>query len=121
MAISVTAWGRLTENVEKRLNPKGIGYAIFSIATPRARREKNGELLSDFLRCIVREQEADYLSIYTRKGDTIYLSGELVINTYETEAGEKRVSPQLEVSKAQIIKRAKNPINESNNVGEIPF
>ncbi|PPH51221.1 single-stranded DNA-binding protein [Rathayibacter sp. AY1E1] len=97
----ITVVGNLTADPELRYTQGGLAVANFTIAsTPRTfDRQKNewvdGEAL--FLRASVWREVAEHVASSLTKGARVVATGRLKMRRYETEAGEKRTSTELEV------------------------
>jgi single-strand DNA-binding protein len=97
----ITVVGNLTADPELRYTQNGLAVANFTIAsTPRnfdraANDWKDGEPL--FLRASCWREFAEHVSASLTKGSRVVAAGRLKQRSYETDAGEKRTSIELEV------------------------
>lgn len=97
----ITVIGNLTSDPELRYTQNGLAVANFTIAsTPKvwdkqSKESKDGEAL--FLRASVWREFAEHVAGSLTKGSRVIAVGQLKQRSYETSAGEKRVSVELEI------------------------
>ena len=97
----ITVVGNLTSDPELRYTQSGLAVAAFTIAsTPRTfdkstNEWKDGDTL--FLRAQVWREFAEHVANSLTKGTKVIAQGRLSQKSYETKAGEKRTSMELEV------------------------
>ncbi len=95
----LTVVGNLTADPELRFPQAGVAVTNFTIAaTPR--EFKNGEWGDGktlFMRCTAWRDLGQNVAGSLVKGTRVLVQGRLVSSEWETEAGEKRSSMQLEV------------------------
>lgn len=87
--------GRLVATPEMR-DHKGSSYAKFSIALNKPKSE------TVYLDCIAWGQSGSFLAQYARKGQEVFLSGELDIHSYEDKQGVRRRSLTLAVKECSL-------------------
>ena len=98
---TITVTGNLTADPELRYTQAGLAVANFTIAsTPRtfdkrSNEWKDGEAL--FLRATVWREFAEHVAQSLQKGMRVIAQGRLRQRSYETDAGERRTSFELEV------------------------
>jgi len=82
--------GRVGNDVNESLRyVNGTAVAEISLAVNRPGRNRDGEQVTDWVRCQFWDRQAEVLSQYTKKGSLISVSGSLRIDSWEKE-GEKR-------------------------------
>lgn len=82
--------GRVGNNVNESLRyVNGTAVAEISLAVNRPGRNRDGEQVTDWVRCEFWDRQAEVLSQYARKGSLISVSGSLRIDSWEKE-GERR-------------------------------
>jgi len=97
----ITVVGNLTADPELRYTQNGLAVANFTIAsTPRVFNKqtnewKDGDAL--FLRASVWKEFAEHVAGSLTKGSRVVAQGRLKQRSYETAAGEKRTTVELEV------------------------
>lgn len=93
--------GNLTADPELRYTQSGLAVASFTIAsTPRVydqttREMKDGE--PAFIRCSVWREFAENVAASLKKGTRVIAFGTYKQRRYQTESGESRMSPEMEV------------------------
>ena len=97
----ITVVGNLTADPELRYTQNGLAVANFTIAsTPKVfdkstNEWKDGDAL--FLRASVWKEFAEHVAGSLTKGSRVVAQGRLKQRSYETAAGEKRTTVELEV------------------------
>lgn len=132
MFCKVTLIGRLSKDVEPA---KAQGAMAFSVAYDNG-KDKNGEKISCFVDCITFGKSAQNAKLYLKKGDLIYIDGNLSVTTYEGKDGIKRKGVSILVNMFRILtprdtaKKAFKQVEKTPRVdvepagdidGEIPF
>lgn len=133
MFCKVTLIGRLSKEVEPA---KAQGAMAFSVAYDNG-KDKSGEKISCFVDCVTFGKTAQNAKLYLKKGDLIYIDGNLSVTTYEGKDGIKRKGVSILVNMFRILsprdtaKKAFKQVKESPRVdvdmpagdidGEIPF
>ena len=77
----------------------------FTVAVRRRFKDKDGNYLSDFIRCVAFNNSADFINKFFKKGSPILVEGSLQTNSYETENGEKRTSFNVVVENTDFFGR----------------
>lgn len=80
---NITISGRITRDVKLGTSKSGKNYIINCLAV---QRDKD---TADFIKFIVWEHQAEYLSKYAKKGDKAVISGCMRVTPYESN-GQKR-------------------------------
>lgn len=94
--------GRITKDPEVRVTSTGTHCTQFTVAVDRTGDSEN----ADFINCVAWKQQADYLSTYAHKGDTVVAEGNLMVNRYEKD-GKQQVFVQVNARRVQLISKAK--------------
>lgn len=97
----ITLVGNLTDDPELKFTSTGVAVAKFRVAsTPRFMDRQTGEWKDGealFMRCTVWRQMAEHAAESLQRGARVVVVGRLRQNNYETTAGEKRTSIEVEV------------------------
>lgn len=104
--------GRITKELELRFTQNNKVVCEFTIATNRP-VNKDGERVTDFVNCIVYGSQADNLSKYQGKGSLIAVFGELRIDSWKNEQGEKKYKTYVLVNNVEFLE-SKKEINKEN-------
>ena len=76
--------GNLTKDIE--LTKAGeASLAEFSLAVNRPYKNKGGERVADFIRVKAWRETAENLAKYAKKGEKLYVEGEINTSTYEKD------------------------------------
>lgn len=89
--------GRLTSDPVLRNTPTGTAVASYRVAVDRA-YAREGQTKTDFIQVAAFGKPAEFVCNYFHKGQMIAVTGELHIDEYTTQSGEKRVQPTIYAS-----------------------
>ncbi len=81
--------GRMTRDPELRRTGTGKAVASFTIALNRKFASPNGQVLADFIPCVVWNKMAENVDKYCSKGSLVGVSGRLQSRSYENSKGQK--------------------------------
>lgn len=104
---SVTLMGNLTRMPELRYLPKGTAVARCSLAINRKWRTEAGEEREEvtFVDCDAWGKTAETLAKYCAKGDPLFISGRLKLDTWkDKESGEDRSRLGVVIEQFQFLK-----------------
>ena len=90
----VTLIGNLTRDPEMRYTPKGIAVARVSLAINRKWRNEAGEEKEEvtFVDCDAWGKTAELVAQYTAKGDPLFVTGRLKLDTWEDKKTQEKKS-----------------------------
>ncbi len=100
--------GRVVADPEIRYLPSGTPVANFRIAVDRVPRQtQTGERIkeTDFFRVAVFGKQADFVKSYLTKGRLVLVEGEMRMNTWEDEFGNRRVSYEVNAFRVRLLDR----------------
>ena len=91
MVNKVIILGRLGKNPELKEINKDFKVCNFSIAVSEKYKNKDGEKVenTEWINIVAKNQQAELISKYLKKGDMLFLEGKLVTRSYEKN-NEKR-------------------------------
>lgn len=92
--------GRLTRDPELRRTKSGIPVVSFTVACERDIATNGQERETDFLDCVAWRSKAEFIAKYFRKGSMILVVGRTENRRWTDEAGNKRVSNEVNVEDA---------------------
>lgn len=104
---SVTLMGNLTRTPELRYLPKGTPVARCSLAINRKWRTEAGEEREEvtFVDCDAWGKTAETLAKYCAKGDPLFITGRLKLDTWkDKESGEDRSRLGVVIEQFQFLK-----------------
>lgn len=81
--------GRLTKDPEEKELESGKKVCNISLAVPRSYKNEQGEYDVDFIDCALWNGVAERAVEYCKKGDLIAVRGQIKVDNYEKENGEK--------------------------------
>lgn len=111
MQNSVNLVGRLTKDIEVKTFDSGDKIANFCIAVQRNFKNRQGDYESDFINCQARNNTADFLFKYFKKGDFCPVTGEIRTRKYEKD-GENRTATYVDVSNVTFVSSRKSENTE---------
>jgi single-strand DNA-binding protein len=99
----ITLLGNLTRDPEMRYSPNGNNYTRFTVACNQRVRQKDGSYqdLASFYSCIVFGKLAEIIEQYAKKGNKIFVQGNLVADTWTDQNGNTRIN--LDVNATQAV------------------
>lgn len=93
--------GRLTADPELRYTPSGTPTSTVNVAVDRL-PNKDGEVVADFIRCVVWGKSAENLAKYMSKGRKIAIEGRLQVRSYDKD-GSKRWVAEVIAERVQYL------------------
>ncbi|EGT2198699.1 TPA: single-stranded DNA-binding protein [Clostridioides difficile] len=115
--------GRLTRDPELKYIPgTGTAVASFTIAIDRNYINKEGKRDTDFIPIEVIGKSAEYCANYITKGKLVALEGNIRVDNYQTQSGEKRTFTKVSTKSVQSLEsksKSSNSYKESVQDGTI--
>lgn len=114
---NITISGRITNNLELKKTNGDKQYLINTLAVRR------DEKTTDFIKFVVWNHQAEYLSKYGNKGDKAVISGSLQVNQYESN-GQKREDYRVVVNSIELMSANKKETKQeqvTDNTPEVNF
>lgn len=106
--------GNLTADPVAKTTTTGKILVNFSIA---CNDNIQGKEHTNFFNCVAWNQQANYLSTYVRKGDTLAVDGRLNKRSYVNKEGRNVNITEIVVDSVKtIVKRGKQPANQEEMV-----
>ena len=87
--------GRLTADPELKSTGSGVSVCSFTVAVDRRFKGQNEERQTDFIRCVVWRQSAEFLARYFKKGSMVAVTGSIQVRNYEDKNGNRREAVEL--------------------------
>ena len=100
--------GRLTKDVELRVNDNNIPSARFTLAVNRKHKNANGEYEADFISCVAWRERAELINKHFGKGSQIGIEGHIQTGSYDKEDGSKVYLTDVIVDSISFIGNKKN-------------
>jgi single-strand DNA-binding protein len=127
MGINIaTLSGNVGQDPETRYTPSSTAITTFTIAVEGYDGKKK-EKKTLWFNCKAFNQPADVINKYVKKGNTITVSGQLDVEEWTTQSGEKRSKTVLIVRDVQLPAKSGGPVTGSLSSedilseGDIPF
>lgn len=115
----ITIMGRLTRDPELRRTATGTAVANFTVAVERDFAAGDGEKKTDFINCVAWRQTGEFVSKYFNKGSMIAVSGRLEMRDWTDNAGNKRVSAEINAEHAYFAGGKKSE-DSGNSAATVP-
>lgn len=103
MLNQVVLVGRLTSDPEIKELENGKKYTSIVVAVQRTYKNTDGLYDTDFVRCILWNGIAANTCKYCHSGDVVGIKGRIQVNSYETEAKEKKYSTDVIAEKVTFL------------------
>ena len=100
----IVLMGNITKDIELSYTPNQVEVANFGIAVNKkftVNGEKRESVL--FVDCVAFKKNAINLNKYVSKGDPLFITGELQLDTWTTNEGQKRSKHKILVNSFQFI------------------
>ena len=92
--------GRLGKNPEMRVTKDGAAVANFSMVTNKKSR---GEEVATWHDCVAWREQADFCGEYLKKGDQVFVEGEIVHEEWTAKDQTKRKSTKINCFKVDGV------------------
>lgn len=112
----VQLMGNLTVTPENK-STANSNYCDFSIAINKKYKNSNGEMVESvqFANCKCWGKGADILSKYAKKGQEVYVEGELETSKYQDKDGNNRSVTRVIVKDFKLFKKSDSSENSNEN------
>lgn len=112
--------GRIASNLELYVTQSNKNLCEFTIATNRF-TTSNGEQVTDFVRCITWNKQAECLVKYQKKGNLIAVIGRMQVDTFQDKDGKNRYKTYVQVEELEFLepKKKDEPANDNFNENKI--
>ena len=114
--------GHAGQDAELRYTPNGDSVASFSLAVSRRYTNREGQQIdeTEWFRINAWGSRAEFVGNYIKKGMNVYAEGRLKSNLYQDNAGETKVSLDVNAFEIQIVQdpdpeRQNNPMQQPQN------
>lgn len=110
--------GRLGKDPDVRYTPNGDAVADLSVATSEKFKSREGDYTerTEWHRCVVWRQTAEFAKQYLKKGQLVYVEGKLKTRKWQDKSGNNRYSTDIQVSQLTPLGTwAKNEGAGNNN------
>lgn len=95
--------GNVTKDIELNTTSTKLNYCNFSLAVRRRYPDKDGNEIVDFHNCAAFSKLAETLAKYVKKGNKLFVAGELIYDTYENKEGTKKTIAKIMVEQVEFL------------------
>ena len=95
--------GNLCRDLELRVSQTGKKILENTIGVSKEKKNAQGQYESDFIKLVLFDGSAEYLSKYAKKGDKIEVIGKLRVDPYTDKEGNYRTDTYVIVDKVKIL------------------
>lgn len=95
--------GNLTKDPELKETQSGIFVCKFSIAVNRKFQNADGERETDFFNITAWRGTAETIARYCKKGNKLFVEGNIQIRKYEDEEGISRTSIDITANEVEFL------------------
>lgn len=95
--------GNLTKDPELKETQSGISVCKFSIAVNRKFQNADGERETDFFNITAWRGTAETIARYCKKGNKLFVEGNIQIRKYEDEEGISRTSIDITANEVEFL------------------
>lgn len=106
--------GRITADPELRQTTSNVPAVQFTLAVSRNFKNQNGEIESDFIRCVGYRKTAELINTYVKKGNRLAIEGRLQTRTYEKDDGTKVNVSEVMIDAVEFVQDAKSRNSNEN-------
>lgn len=106
--------GRLTRDPELRKTNNGTAVSSFTLAVDNRSKDANGEKTTNFIPCIVWNQQAEIVTRFMHKGSLVGVDGRINQRTYESKEGKKVSVIEIMCDSVQFLERKEEVFSQNN-------
>ena len=111
---TTTLLGNLTKEIEQSTTKSGILVTKFTLAVNHAKDSVS------FIDCVAWDQTAEFLSKYAKKGQTLYVEGQLKQNRFKDKDGNNRSKHEVTAFIVNILSKAGSDTDVTTNSDRLP-
>jgi single-strand DNA-binding protein len=100
---NITIIGNTCHKPDVKELSNGSIITTISVAVSSTRKDQNGKYLTDFFTVKTYGKIADFVAKYVEKGNKVAINGSLHIVNYETKAGEKRTTVEIDANNVDLL------------------
>ena len=114
----VVLTGRLTKDIELQKTKSSVDITRFTLAVNRM-KNKNGDVIADFVSCIAFDNTAKFLYRYCHKGDKIGLTGKIQTGKYDKN-GMTIYTTDIIADSVELESQVSNKTPQATNAQNAP-
>lgn len=85
-----------------------------TVASKRNYKNKNGEYESDFINFTAFKQAAEFMEMYTSKGDKVLIEGRWETGSYQNEYGSTVYTNELKVERVELLSSKTSKVEQKS-------
>lgn len=118
--------GRLTQTPTLRFTDQsGKAVTNFTLAVPRRFKNDRGEKVTDFIKCVLWNKQAERFVDWVKKGNRVSISGELQSRSYKDKNNQTQNIVEINVEEFELLEKkevtSQPPLPEEPPFGEPPY
>lgn len=118
--------GRITKDPEIRATQTGVSTLTFNLAVDRGYKDAQGNSQTDFITCVAWRQQAEFISMYIKKGYLMAVEGQLQTRSYVDQYNQTKYVTEVVLDRVENLQPRENPAPQPNNVtptnyNDLPF
>ena len=98
--------GRLCKDIELKLTQGGVPFTTFTVAVQRRYKGEDGKYETDFLDCVAWHNNAEFLSKFAKKGNSVCIVSEIRKRSYTDKTDVKRDITEFVVKEVSLMTRS---------------
>ena len=110
--------GRISTNLELKQTTSGKYLCDFNIATNRP-TNRDGERVTDFIKCRIWNKQAENLVKYQTKGNLIGVIGRMNVDAYQDKDGKNKYLTYVLVDELEFLEPKKKDEPSDDNFNKI--
>ena len=117
--------GRITKDPEIRVTTTGVSNLSFNLAVDRGYKDAQGVNITDFISCVAWRQQAEFISMYIKKGYLMAVEGQIQTRSYIDQYNQTKYVTEVVLDRVENLQPRENPApqpnNYTNNYNDLPF
>ena len=112
--------GNLTRDPELRKTPSGMSVSDLGLAVSEKYKNKEGKVVEStcFADIVVWGRQAETCCEFLTKGSQVMVEGQLQLDQWQTDNGEKRTRMRIRADRVQFLGRPKKQGDKSASNGD---
>ena len=115
--------GRITKDPQIRATTTGVSTLSFNLAVDRGYKDAAGNSQTDFIPCVAWRNQAEFISMYIKKGYLMAVEGQIQTRTYVDEFNKTVYVTEVVLDRVENLQPRENKQQEVNAPlsNDLPF
>ena len=117
--------GRITKDPQIRATTTGVSTLSFNLAVDRGYKDVHGNSQTDFIPCVAWRNQAEFISMYIKKGYLMAVEGQIQTRTYMDEFNKTVYVTEVVLDRVENLQPRENTAPQPNNYiannNDLPF